>query len=58
VNQLFSTWYTTASPAQFGSQFSYVQPFNVAGNPQSIVSLTVTLANSVGTSSPATANLQ
>jgi hypothetical protein len=58
VTSLFSAWYASAAAAPYGSQFSFVQPFNVTGSPQGITSVTVTLTNAQGTSAPVTANLQ
>jgi hypothetical protein len=40
-----------------GSQFSLTEPFTISGNVSAIASVTVTLTNSVGASSPATANV-
>jgi hypothetical protein len=58
ATSLFSTWYASAASAPFGSQFSFVQSFNVTGNAQGITSVTVTLTNAQGTSTPVTANVQ
>lgn len=55
---LFSTWFGSSASAPFGSQFLLSQPFTVAGSPSSILSVTVTLTNALGTSPAATANLQ
>ena len=55
---LFTTWYTSAASAPFGSQFLLTQPFTVSGSPSSILSVAVTLTNALGTSPAATANLQ
>jgi hypothetical protein len=57
VSSIFAPWYSSATSASFGSQFTYTQPFTVTGNSTAIASLTVTLTNSVGTSSPATAKV-
>jgi len=48
---LFSAWYTTAGSAQYGSAFTYSQQFTLSGSTSSIASVSVTLANTVGTSS-------
>ena len=58
VDALFTQWYTSSAAAPFGSQFTFTQPFTVQGSTQSVASVTVTLTNRVGTSSPVTANLQ
>ena len=48
---LFSTWYTTPGSAQYGSAFTYSQQFTLSGPASSIASVSVTLTNTVGTSS-------
>ncbi len=58
VTTLFSTWYTSAAATPYGSQFSFVEPFTVTGDTAGITSVTVTLTNAQGTSTPVTANLQ
>jgi len=57
VDAIFSPWYQSSASSQFGSNFTYTQPFTTT-NPQAITSVTVTLVNSVGTSNSLTANLQ
>ena len=57
VDAIFSPWYQSSTSNQFGSNFTYTQPFTT-GNPGAITSVTVTLVNSAGTSPGATANLQ
>lgn len=57
VDAIFSPWYQGSASNQFGSNFTYTQPFTTA-NPAAVTSVTVTLVNSTGTSSGATANLQ
>jgi hypothetical protein len=57
-SSLFTQWYQSAASAPFGSQFSLTQPFTVTGSPSAILSVIVTLTNSVGTSQAVTANLQ
>jgi hypothetical protein len=57
VDAIFSPWYQSSASAQFGSNFTYTQPFTTA-NPGAVTSVTVTLTNTVGTSGPATATLQ
>jgi hypothetical protein len=59
VNPIFSTWYQSSASGQFGSNFTYTytQPFTTS-NPQAVTSVSVTLVNSVGTSTSASATLQ
>ena len=53
----FNTWYQNAASAAFGSAFEYVQPFTVSGDGSNVVSsVAVTLTNSQGDSSPASAS--
>jgi len=58
VTSLFAGWFQNAASAPTGSQFMFTQPFNVAGSTSSILSVTATLTNGLGTSAPASANLQ
>jgi hypothetical protein len=58
VTSLFSTWYSSAAAGPFGSQFSFVQSFSVNGSVSGITSVTVTLTDAQGNSTPVTANLQ
>jgi hypothetical protein len=59
LGPLFSSFYQTNPPAMTGtgSQFVYVQPFTVNGS-GAITSVTVTMANTAGTSQAATATIQ
>jgi hypothetical protein len=57
VDQLFSAWYASAASAAFGSQFTFTQPFTVQGGVSAIASVTVTLVNATGSSTPVTATL-
>jgi hypothetical protein len=52
---LFTTWYSGETSQQYGSSFLYTQEFNLTGDPSTIASITVTLTNSVGTSTSLTA---
>jgi hypothetical protein len=53
---LFGTWYSGDASQQYGSAFLYTQEFNLSGGSQSTIgSVTVTLTNSVGTSTSLTA---
>jgi hypothetical protein len=57
LDALFAQYFSGSSAVPFGSQFTYTQPFTVTGSTQAIVSVTVTLVNKIGQSSPATATL-
>jgi hypothetical protein len=57
VSTIFASWYQSSTAGQYGSNFTYTQPFTTS-NPQAITSVTVTLVNGVGTSAVASANLQ
>lgn len=57
VDAIFSPWYQSSTSSQFGSNFTYTQPFTTS-NPQAVTSVSVTLVNAVGTSAAASANLQ
>jgi hypothetical protein len=50
VDQLFATWFNDPSSVQFGSQFTFTQPFTISGNTAGITGVTVTLTNKEGTS--------
>jgi hypothetical protein len=58
VAQLFVTWFTDAQSQPYGSQFTFVQAFNVQGDTSAVASVTVTLSNTLGPSTPVTATLQ
>jgi large repetitive protein len=58
VDQVFASWFGSAASAQYGSQFTYTQPFTVQGDSSAVVSVSVTLANKVGTSTAVSATLQ
>ena len=57
IDAMFAAYFGGSSSAPFGSQFTYTQPFTVGGSPQSIASVTVTLVNRIGQSTPVTATL-
>jgi hypothetical protein len=57
LDAMFAAYFGGSSSAPFGSQFTYTQPFTVGGSPQSIASVTVTLVNRIGQSTPVTATL-
>lgn len=51
VSSLLPTWFATASNYQYGGAFSLSIPFTISGSASAIGSVSVTLTNSVGTSS-------
>ena len=55
VDPAFTIWYTGTSSPEYGSQFTYTQPFSVQGNVSDIGSVSVTLAHSTGTSTAVSA---
>ncbi len=55
ANGLFTTWYTTAGSAQFGSAFTYTQLFTLSGDASAVAGVGVTLTNTAGTSTEVTA---
>lgn len=57
LSSLFSAWYGSATSAQYGSQFTFTQPFTVSGTGQAVASVAVTLTNSAGTSQSASATV-
>jgi hypothetical protein len=56
VESVFAAWYSDQPSDQFGSSFYYTQPFTVSGGGE-IVSVSVTLANDLGSSSPGSAEV-
>jgi hypothetical protein len=56
VSNAFTTWYNNSDSDQYGSAFSYTQTFTLSNSADNIQSVSVTLTNSVGTSTPASAN--
>jgi hypothetical protein len=44
----FSTWYQDPVNSQYGSQFVFTQPFNVAGDPTLVTVTSVVLTNRIG----------
>ena len=58
VSSLFAAWYQNPASHETGSQFSLTVPFTVGGNAATIASVTETLANSLGASSPFSANIR
>ena len=58
VDQLFSAWFNDPNSVQFGSQFTFTQPFTISGNAVGITGVTVTLTNKQGTSTGVSASAQ
>jgi hypothetical protein len=57
LDAMTAAYFGGSGAAPFGSQFTYTQPFTVTGSTQSIASVTVTLVNRIGQSTPVTATL-
>jgi hypothetical protein len=57
IDTMFAQYFSSAGATATGSQFTFTQPFTVTGSPQAIVSVTVTLVNKIGQSTPATVTL-
>jgi len=58
VDSAFTTWYGNHGASdQYGSAFTYTQPFTVTGDQNAVASVSVTLTNAEGTSSSASATL-
>ena len=57
VSGVFAAWYGSAASQATGSQFSFTIPFTISGNVSAIASMTVTMTNSVGSSTAVTANV-
>jgi hypothetical protein len=56
VSTEFANWYSQETSLQYGSAFSYTQTFNLSSDASTVGSVSVTMTNSVGTSSAGTAN--
>ncbi|MEW5977108.1 MAG: choice-of-anchor D domain-containing protein [Acidobacteriota bacterium] len=56
VESLFTTWYQEEESRAFGSQFRLRVPFTVQGDANAIGSVSVTLSNIIGTSTPYSVN--
>ena len=54
VSSEFATWYADATSLQYGSAFSYTQTFDLSSDASTVGSVSVTMTNSVGTSSAVT----
>ena len=58
VDQIFGTWYNDTTSQQFGSLFTFTQPFTISGNAAGITNVSVTLTNKQGASSAVSASVQ
>jgi hypothetical protein len=58
VDPIFGAWYNDATSQQFGSQFTFTQPFTISGNAAGITNVSVTLTNKEGTSTAVSASVQ
>jgi Bacterial Ig-like domain (group 3)/FG-GAP-like repeat len=56
IGSPFTTWYNQNTSDQYGSAFTYVQNFDVSNNASTVAGVSVTLANSVGTSNSLSAH--
>jgi hypothetical protein len=57
LTPLFTQWYTSSGSPQYGSEFTLSQPFTVSGSASSVLSVTVTLSNALGSSQAVSAIL-
>lgn len=55
LSQVFTTWYQSATSAQYGSMFSLEIPFTIENGTSALTSVSITLTNSQGVSAAATA---
>jgi hypothetical protein len=58
VDQIFGTWYNDVTSQQFGSEFTFTQPFTISGNAAGITNVSVTLTNKQGASTAVSASVQ
>ena len=58
VASLFTAYYGGSGPAKYGSQFTLTQVFDTSGSPSAVFSVSVALANRLGTSPAVSAVLQ
>jgi hypothetical protein len=56
VSDAFTSWYGLGTSDQYGSAFTYTQTFQLNNSSTAIQSVSVTLTNSVGTSTAKSAN--
>jgi hypothetical protein len=55
LTSAFQSWYGSSNSDQYGTNFTYTQPFTLDGDATDIQSVSITLVNSAGNSEPATA---
>jgi hypothetical protein len=55
LGSAFTTWYQNTASYAYGTEFLLTMPFTVSGNAADVISVSVTLTNSFGTSSAASA---
>ncbi|HEY6344829.1 MAG TPA: putative Ig domain-containing protein [Bryobacteraceae bacterium] len=55
LGSAFTTWYQNTASYAYGTEFLLTMPFTVSGNAADVTSVSVTLTNSFGTSSAASA---
>jgi len=58
ADQLFGAWYSSAASLQYGSQFTFTQPFAIPSNATSVTSVAVTMTNKQGASTTVSATVQ
>jgi hypothetical protein len=58
VEAPFTAWYQSPTAKPFGSQFTVAVTINVAGDPNTVQSATVTAVNAQGSSAPVTVSLR
>jgi hypothetical protein len=54
VSTIFSAWYSSAAAVPFGGQFTFTQAFTVSSGTAQVASVTVTMVNNDGSSTPVT----
>jgi hypothetical protein len=57
ADQIFAAWFNDAASKQYGSQFTFAQPFTIGGSSSKITRVSVTLTNKQGASSAVSASL-
>jgi hypothetical protein len=58
VSSTLAAWFASSSGLSYGGAFSLTLPFTLSGSASAIQSVSVTLANSMGTSAPATGSFE
>jgi Abnormal spindle-like microcephaly-assoc'd, ASPM-SPD-2-Hydin len=57
IGDAFRTWYESDASAAFGSMFTLTIPFTISGETNAIASVSATISNAQGASSPVSASL-